>query len=153
MNPLPDEVRAWLHRASADLLSARILVEHSPLVLGPAAFHHCQQAVEKTLKAFLVWRSVPFEKVHSLVYLMDCVRQKNRDSPLCGKRQRAWPLTPSKSVIRAMCQRFRWKRCARPLRRRRQYGILSLASYCASCGSRSPRGIGSERGNPVRPEQ
>jgi HEPN domain-containing protein len=70
MNPLPDEMRAWLHRASADLLSARILVEHSPLVLGPAAFH-CQQAVEKTLKAFLAWRSVPFEKVHSLVYLMD----------------------------------------------------------------------------------
>jgi HEPN domain-containing protein len=70
MNPLHDEVRAWLHKASGDLLSARILVEHSPLVLGPAAFH-CQQAAEKTLKAFLVWRSVPFEKVHSLVYLMD----------------------------------------------------------------------------------
>lgn len=31
-------------------------------ILGPAAFH-CQQA-------FLVWRSVTFEKVHSLVYLM-----------------------------------------------------------------------------------
>jgi HEPN domain-containing protein len=35
-----------------------------------AAFH-CQQAVEKTLKAFLVWRSVRFERVHSLVYLID----------------------------------------------------------------------------------
>ena len=70
MNPLPDEVRAWLHKASSDLLSAQILVEHSTLVLGPAAFH-CQQAVEKTLKAFLVRRSVPFERVHSLVYLMD----------------------------------------------------------------------------------
>ena len=70
MNPLLDEVRAWLHRAREDLLSARILVEHSALVLGPAAFH-CQQAVEKTLKSFLVWRSVSFERVHSLVYLMD----------------------------------------------------------------------------------
>lgn len=49
MNPFPDEVRAWLHKANSDLLSAQILVEHSPLVLGPAAFH-CQQAVEKTLR-------------------------------------------------------------------------------------------------------
>jgi len=70
MNPLSEEVRSWLRKASSDLLSARILVEHSPLVLGPAAFH-CQQAAEKTVKAFLVWRSVTFEKVHSLVYLMD----------------------------------------------------------------------------------
>jgi HEPN domain-containing protein len=70
MNPLLDEARAWLRKARSDVLSARILVEHSPLVLGPAAFH-CQQAAEKTLKAFLIWRSVPFERVHSLIYLMD----------------------------------------------------------------------------------
>ena len=75
MKPAPDEVRAWLRKASADLLAARILTGHSPLVLGPAAFH-CQQAVEKTLKAFLVWRSMPFEKVHSLVYLMDLCEAK-----------------------------------------------------------------------------
>ncbi|NLF15390.1 MAG: HEPN domain-containing protein, partial [Anaerolineaceae bacterium] len=65
MNPLLEEARAWLRKARSDLLSARILVEHSPLVLGPAAFH-CQQAAEKTLKAFLISRSVPFERVHSL---------------------------------------------------------------------------------------
>ena len=75
MKPPPDEVRAWLLKAGGDLLSARILVGHSALVLGPAAFH-CQQAVEKTLKAFLVWRSMPFEKVHSLVYLMDLCEAK-----------------------------------------------------------------------------
>ena len=74
MNAPHEEVSAWLLKAAADLLSARILVEHSPLVLGPAAFH-CQQAAEKALKAFLVWHSTPFERVHSLVYLMDlCVR-------------------------------------------------------------------------------
>jgi hypothetical protein len=39
MNPLVDEVQAWLGKASSDLLAARILVEHSPLVLSPAAFH------------------------------------------------------------------------------------------------------------------
>lgn len=53
MHPHLDEPKAGLRKARSDLLSARILVEHSPLVLGPAAFH-CQQATEKSLKAFLV---------------------------------------------------------------------------------------------------
>jgi hypothetical protein len=60
-----DEVRAWVQKAQNDLLSARILLEHKPPILDTAAFH-CQQAVEKGLKAFLVWKEVPFEKVHSL---------------------------------------------------------------------------------------
>jgi HEPN domain-containing protein len=50
--------------------SSRILLEHDPPVLETACFH-CQQAVEKALKAFLVCRGVSFEKVHSLTYLLD----------------------------------------------------------------------------------
>jgi HEPN domain-containing protein len=97
MNPVPDEVRSWLSKARSDLLSARILVEHSPLVLGPAAFH-CQQAVEKTLKAFLVWRSVPFDRVHSLVYLMDlCEAEEPRFSSM---REAAENLSPYAVEIR-----------------------------------------------------
>lgn len=74
MSARHEEVIAWLRKGHADLLSARILIEHGSLVSGPAAFH-CQQAAEKALKAFLVWRSVPFERVHSLVYLMDLCEQ------------------------------------------------------------------------------
>lgn len=65
-----DEVREWLQRAEKDLLSARILLGHDPPVLETACFH-CQQTVEKALKAFLVWKAVHFEKVHSLTYLLD----------------------------------------------------------------------------------
>jgi HEPN domain-containing protein len=45
-------------------------LDHNPPVPETAAFH-CQQAVEKTLKALLVWLKTPFEKVHSLTYLLD----------------------------------------------------------------------------------
>ena len=70
MNPKLDEVREWLKKASNDFSSARILIRHRPPVLDTACFH-CQQAVEKVLKAFLVWKVVRFEKVHSLIYLLD----------------------------------------------------------------------------------
>ena len=70
MSPDPDEVREWLQNAKDDLFSAQILIEHDPPVLDTACFH-CQQAVEKSLKAFLVWKAVYFEKVHSLPYLLD----------------------------------------------------------------------------------
>jgi len=97
MKPPLDEVRAWLLKAGGDLLSARILVGHSPLVLGPAAFH-CQQAVEKALKAFLVWRSTPFERVHSLVYLMDlCEAQEPGFAAL---REEAETLSPYAIEVR-----------------------------------------------------
>ena len=39
----PEEVRAWLNKAYADLIAAKVLIAHSQLALGPAAFH-CQQA-------------------------------------------------------------------------------------------------------------
>ena len=65
MNLRLDEVSEWLQKAERDLLSAQILLEHDPPVLETTCFH-CQQAVEKTLKAYLVWREVSFERVHSL---------------------------------------------------------------------------------------
>jgi HEPN domain-containing protein len=42
-------------------------------LLGDAAFH-CQQAVEKALKALLTWHDRPFRKTHDLVELgAECV--------------------------------------------------------------------------------
>ncbi|MBM3708543.1 MAG: HEPN domain-containing protein [Actinobacteria bacterium] len=38
------------------------------------AVFHCQQAIEKILKSFLVHKGIKFEKVHNIVYLLDkCV--------------------------------------------------------------------------------
>ncbi len=49
MEPVFDEIKAWLNKANSDLFAAQILVEHSSLALGPAAFH-CQQTAEKAFK-------------------------------------------------------------------------------------------------------
>jgi hypothetical protein len=62
MNPGTTEVKEWLQKAKQDLLAAKVLLEHVPPVLEPACFH-CQQAVEKILKAFLVWKSIPFDEL------------------------------------------------------------------------------------------
>ena len=67
------DTRAWLVRARDDLRGADIDLAASPPLLGDAAFH-CQQAVEKALKAFLTWHDRPFRKTHDLVELgSECV--------------------------------------------------------------------------------
>lgn len=78
MNTKLNEVKEWIQSAELDLLSSRILLKHKPPVLETACFH-CQQVVEKSLKAFLVWRSVPFEKVHNLTYLLDICEAQEAD--------------------------------------------------------------------------
>ena len=82
MNPRLDEIKEWLQKGKNDLLSAQILLKHDPAILDTASFH-CQQAVEKVLKAFLVWKGVSFEKVHSLTYFLDlCEVQEPRFASL-----------------------------------------------------------------------
>lgn len=67
------DTRAWLARAEDDLRGAEIDLAASPPLRGDAAFH-CQQAVEKALKAFLTWHDRPFRKTHDLVELgAECV--------------------------------------------------------------------------------
>jgi HEPN domain-containing protein len=60
--------REWMVRADHDLLSAdRMLL---PPALPDVVAYHCQQAVEKALKAFLVWHDRPFARMHDLVDLL-----------------------------------------------------------------------------------
>lgn len=97
MIPRLEEVREWLETAQRDLFSARILTRHRPPVLDTACFH-CQQAVEKVLKAFLVWTGTPFERVHSLTYLLDlCEAQEPEFASL---RDRTEALAPYAVEIR-----------------------------------------------------
>jgi len=73
-SPKIDEVRFWLKKARQDLEAAAWLFE-SPQALNNAVGFHCQQAAEKSLKAYLTWRDEPFEKTHSLVALVGlCLR-------------------------------------------------------------------------------
>jgi len=53
--------RMWLQKAFQDLQSANWLLL-SPDALYIAVCFHCQQAAEKSLKAFLTWHDESFEK-------------------------------------------------------------------------------------------
>jgi len=61
------EVRQWLVKARHDLDSARVLVDRGLMDTG---VYHCQQAVEKVLKAYLTWQDTPLMKVHDLTALV-----------------------------------------------------------------------------------
>lgn len=58
-------VRGWLSKAANDLRGARIDLDANPPLIEDALFH-CQQAAEKSLKAFLTAHDTPFKKTHDL---------------------------------------------------------------------------------------
>src|SRR3954468_18583613 len=60
-----EDTEAWLRKASNDLRYAGIDLAADPPATEDAVFH-CQQAVEKALKALLVWHDLPFAKTHDL---------------------------------------------------------------------------------------
>ena len=67
------EWNSWIDRTISDYRSAEKLISGEDKYLDTAIFH-CQQAAEKILKSFLVYKDVKFEKVHSIIYLIDkCV--------------------------------------------------------------------------------
>ncbi len=84
------ETKAWLQKAATDLRAAQHDLAALPPLLDDAAFH-CQQAVEKCIKAFLMWHGVPFRKTHSLEELGEqCL---DIDPTLLELVDRAVPLT------------------------------------------------------------
>ena len=64
------ELRQWLIKAHHDLRSVRQLLAAEPPLLDTAAYH-CQQAAEKSLKAFLVLQDSSFSKTHLLSHLVE----------------------------------------------------------------------------------
>ena len=69
MSPELELVNKWLQRARSDLRMAEIALDSDQPESAGACFH-CQQAVEKSLKAFLVFRDVEFEWSHEIGYLL-----------------------------------------------------------------------------------
>jgi HEPN domain-containing protein len=69
MRPELAELRRWLIKARHDRSAAMKILTPDCEEFDAAAFH-CQQAVEKLLKAWLVFRRRPFEKVHDLGLLL-----------------------------------------------------------------------------------
>ncbi len=91
MPPEEAEVRAWLEKARRDRRTAEAALQQEPPITDTAGFH-AQQAAEKTLKAYLVWRSIEFERIHDLAALVDCCADADPD--FATLRDKAGRLTP-----------------------------------------------------------
>lgn len=87
----------WLNRAARDLKAAeRLLRGKSPLT--DSAVFHCQQSVEKALKAFLAFHGIGFRKTHDIEELGTMVLKK---SPKFGSLlTEAASLTPYATTFR-----------------------------------------------------
>lgn len=84
------DTRSWLRKALTDLKAARHDLTADPPIKDDAVFH-CQQAVEKVFKAFLMWHGLPFRKTHSLEELGEqCLTLDNTLNDLVNE---AVPLT------------------------------------------------------------
>jgi HEPN domain-containing protein len=76
MSPELELVQHWLLKAKNDLRGAQVDLSVDPPLVDDACFH-CQQAVEKVLKAFLTYHGVEFEKTHELEYLLSLCADLN----------------------------------------------------------------------------
>jgi HEPN domain-containing protein len=66
-------LQQWLEKAEHDLIAARLIMDHQPVILDIACFH-CQQAVEKYLKTFLLYHKKDFPTTHNLdLLLKNCI--------------------------------------------------------------------------------
>jgi len=67
-------VEDWIFFADRDLKTAEIIIKDDDPFTNIIAFH-CQQAVEKYLKAFLIEKDIPLSKIHDLIKLNDMVKE------------------------------------------------------------------------------
>jgi HEPN domain-containing protein len=75
-----DIINEWLTMADHDLAVAKLTRDHLPEYYEIIAFH-CQQAVEKYFKAFLIFLDIEPIKTHDLLYLYEMISRK-KDWPL-----------------------------------------------------------------------
>ena len=64
------EAKVWLLKAWRDLETARRCATGEPPFYDIAVYH-CQQAAEKSVKAFLIHHDRPYEKTHDIEVLVD----------------------------------------------------------------------------------
>ena len=62
-------VKQWLIKANEDLIVVNKLTEYEIIASSSVCFH-CQQAVEKFLKAFLIANDIDVRKTHNIEYLL-----------------------------------------------------------------------------------
>lgn len=73
------ETAEWISIASEELMAAKHLEK---LNLHRMVCYHCQQCVEKALKAFLVEKDKEFQRTHNILDLKNMVVASGVDIPL-----------------------------------------------------------------------
>ncbi|MGP8214559.1 MAG: HEPN domain-containing protein [Bacteroidia bacterium] len=58
----------WYEKADHDIRNAKLVLSYEPLILDTACFH-CQQCIEKYLKAYLYYKGEKIPKIHDLTKL------------------------------------------------------------------------------------
>jgi HEPN domain-containing protein len=97
------EWESWIKRSLNDYYSAKKLVSGEDKYLD-TGIYHCQQAAEKILKSFLVYNNIHFEKIHSIVYLINkCVKINKKFEELFNAAE---VLTPYVSAFRYPGENF-----------------------------------------------
>ena len=91
-------VQAWWTKSCHDLAAVRLLLAAEPPALDIAVYHS-QQAAEKAIKAWLVWKEMPFPKTHDL----------NRLLGLCAPLEPAFEsLRPHAAFLNPFAAEFRY---------------------------------------------
>ncbi|MHB8339502.1 MAG: HEPN domain-containing protein [Ignavibacteriaceae bacterium] len=75
MNEKIEVVKSWIEKGDHDLGTAQITFIHIPKFRDTIAFH-CQQAVEKYIKSYLLFLDIQFGRSHDLNYLLSLLIQK-----------------------------------------------------------------------------
>lgn len=70
MNEKIEHVQKLIFKAESDLRAARALIECEQPPTDAICFH-CQQAVEKTLKAWLHWHEIRSPRTHNLAEILE----------------------------------------------------------------------------------
>ena len=69
---MKNKTSAWVFFADRDILTAKTIIDYTELT-GEVAFH-CQQAIEKYFKAYLVEHGKEVRKIHDLLSLYSEVK-------------------------------------------------------------------------------
>jgi HEPN domain-containing protein len=76
MKKRPDVVE-WLLKAEQDFQTAEVMGKKRKSPVPDIVGFHCQQCIEKYLKAFLVLKKIDFPKTHDLIDLLELAVQKD----------------------------------------------------------------------------
>ena len=71
-------VKKWIIKAERDSKTAEKLMGVDEIITDTACFH-AQQAIEKYLKAFLIYHQIPFGRTHDLIFLVQKCKDIDSD--------------------------------------------------------------------------